>query len=39
MRYGRSEVKRLVVATPYLDEISTQEKVYLEEAGFEILDI
>tara|TARA_B100000029_G_scaffold482456_2_gene532493 strand:- start:2505 stop:3287 length:783 start_codon:yes stop_codon:yes gene_type:complete len=31
--------KRLVVGTPYLDEINTREKVYLEQAGFEVLDI
>lgn len=30
---------RIVVGTPYLDEINTREKVYLEEAGFEVLDI
>lgn len=31
--------KRLVVATPYLDEINAVEKTYLEQAGFKILDI
>ncbi|NQV47058.1 MAG: arylmalonate decarboxylase [Rhodospirillaceae bacterium] len=31
--------KRLVVATPYLDEVNAVEKTYLEQAGFEILDI
>ena len=31
--------KRLVVGTPYLDEINALEKTYLEEAGFEVLDI
>jgi maleate isomerase len=31
--------KRIVVGTPYLDEINTREKDYLEQAGFEVLDI
>ena len=31
--------RRIVVATPYLDEVNTREKVYLENAGFDILDI
>ena len=32
-------LKRIVVATPYLDEINRQEAQYMETAGFEILDI
>lgn len=31
--------KKIVVATPYLDEVNTLEKTYLEAAGFEVLDI
>ena len=31
--------KRLVVATPYLDEINTAERDYLVQRGFEVLDI
>lgn len=31
--------KRIVVATPYLDEINRREADYLEAAGFEVLDI
>jgi maleate isomerase len=31
--------RRIVVGTPYLDEINAREKTYLEAAGFEILDI
>ncbi len=31
--------KRIVVATPYLDEINAKEVEYLEEAGFEVLAI
>lgn len=31
--------KRIVVATPYLDEINAMEKEYMESRGFEILDI
>ena len=31
--------KRIVVATPYLDEINAKEVVYLEDAGFEVLSI
>jgi maleate isomerase len=31
--------KRIVVATPYLDEVNTAEKRYLEQSGFEVLDI
>ena len=33
------EARRIVVATPYLDEINTAEREYLTERGFEILDI
>jgi len=33
------EARRLVVATPYLDEINALEADYLEDAGFELLDI
>ena len=33
------QVRRIVVATPYLDEINTNEKIYLENAGFEVLAI
>jgi len=31
--------KRIVVGTPYLDELNTREKLYLEHAGFEVLEI
>lgn len=31
--------KRIVIGTPYLDEVNTTEKIYLEQAGFEVLDI
>jgi maleate isomerase len=31
--------KRIVVATPYLDEVNAREKDCLEQAGFEVLDI
>ncbi|WP_281019823.1 MULTISPECIES: hypothetical protein [unclassified Minwuia] len=31
--------RRIVVATPYLDEINHRETEYLERAGFEVLDI
>lgn len=31
--------KRIVVATPYLESINAAEKVYLEERGFDVLDI
>jgi len=31
--------KHVVVGTPYLDEVNQNEKVYLEQAGFEVLDI
>lgn len=30
---------RIVVGTPYLDEVNTREKLYLERAGFDVLDI
>jgi maleate isomerase len=30
---------RIVVGTPYLDEINAREKAYLEHTGFEVLDI
>jgi len=33
------DVHRLVVATPYLDEINEREATYLEQSGFEVLDI
>ncbi|QUS56533.1 arylmalonate decarboxylase [Pseudovibrio brasiliensis] len=32
-------VKKLAVVTPYLDEINAQEKVYLEDVGFEVSSI
>jgi len=32
-------VKRVVVATPYLDEINAREAAYMEQAGFQVLDI
>lgn len=31
--------KHIVVGTPYLDEVNTREKLYLERAGFDVLDI
>ena len=31
--------KKIVVGTPYLDEINRREKAYLEAAGFDVLDI
>jgi maleate isomerase len=31
--------KRIVVGTPYLDEVNAREKLYLERAGFDVLDI
>ena len=31
--------KKIVVATPYLDEINAKEVIYLEDAGFEVLSI
>ncbi|MCP4186059.1 MAG: arylmalonate decarboxylase [Gammaproteobacteria bacterium] len=38
---GLNEVgaKKIVVGTPYLDEINAREVAYLEEAGFEVLSI
>ena len=33
------KAKRIVVATPYLDEINSLEKMYVEASGFEVLDI
>ena len=33
------DARKIVVATPYLDEINALEKVYLEEKGFDVLDI
>jgi maleate isomerase len=33
------QVRRIVVATPYLDEINRREARYLEQAGFEVLSI
>ncbi len=33
------EVKKLVVGTPYLDEINSNEALFLHEKGFEVLDI
>ncbi len=33
------EARRIVVATPYLDEINHREAEYLERAGFEVIDI
>ncbi|MGD2126801.1 MAG: hypothetical protein PVG99_12025 [Desulfobacteraceae bacterium] len=33
------EARRIVVATPYLDEINVLEQRYLQERGFEVLDI
>lgn len=33
------KAKRIVVATPYLDEINLMEKAYMASRGFEILDI
>lgn len=31
--------KRIAIGTPYLDEVNALEKSYLEQAGFEVLDI
>jgi len=31
--------KRIVIGTPYLDEVNAMEKTYLQQAGFEVLDI
>mgnify|MGYP001819798915 CR=1 FL=1 len=33
------KVRKIVVATPYLDEINIMEKEYLEDRGFDVLDI
>ncbi len=33
------QAKRIVVATPYLDEINVREEKYLREQGFDVLDI
>ena len=33
------EAKRIVVATPYLDEVNRREVEYLEQAGFEVISI
>ncbi|MDX1434335.1 MAG: arylmalonate decarboxylase [Gammaproteobacteria bacterium] len=33
------DARRVVVATPYLDEINVREAAYLEQAGFDVLDI
>jgi maleate isomerase len=33
------KAKSIAVATPYLDEINAKEAVYLERAGFEVIDI
>ncbi|MEL6317673.1 MAG: arylmalonate decarboxylase [Pseudomonadota bacterium] len=33
------EARSVVVATPYLDELNARERVYLEQAGFEVLSI
>ena len=33
------QARRIVVATPYLDEINQREAEYLEQAGFEVLSI
>ena len=31
--------RRIVIGTPYLDEVNAREKEYLERAGFDVLDI
>ena len=31
------QAKRIVIATPYLDEVNSREKDYLEQAGFKVL--
>ncbi len=36
---NRLEAKKIVVATPYLDEINSVEEVFLREKGFDVLDI
>ncbi len=33
------KARRIVIATPYLDEINTKEAAYLADAGFDVLDI
>ena len=33
------DVRRIVVATPYLDEINTLEETYLRDKGFDVLDM
>ena len=33
------KVRRIVVATPYIDEVNVLEKRYLQDQGFEVLDI
>lgn len=33
------DARRIVVGTPYLDELNEMEKIYLEDQGFQILDI
>ena len=33
------DARKIVVGTPYLDEINLKEVIYLEEAGFEVLSI
>ena len=35
----RLDARRVVVATPYLDEINAREAEYMTQAGFEVLDI
>jgi maleate isomerase len=35
----RLDAHKIVVATPYLDEINTMEAVFLREKGFDVLDI
>jgi maleate isomerase len=36
---GALQARRVVVVTPYLDEINAREAAYMERAGFQILDI
>lgn len=33
------DVRRIVVGTPYIDELNEMEKIYLEDRGFQVLDI
>lgn len=33
------EIKKVAIATPYLDEVNAQEKTYLEERGFDVTTI